>query len=372
MALLLLLGYAAICVLVFKFLRIPANRWTVTTATLGAVIVVGGLLLALNYNHPFTARARLYFYTTPIIPTVQGQIVDVVVEPNRPIAAGDVLFRIDPRPYQYLVDQRRAALAEAQQGVEELGATADQATAAAERARAQLTLAQETYDRQVQLLERDVVAQASVDTATRNLEAARQTLAEAEAGAERARLAFSSRIGGVNTTVAALKAEVQSAQYDLGQTTVKAPSDGTVTQLFLREGMTVGPSTNTMVFVDTAQPVFAAAFPQNVLSRIAAGQEAEVIFPALPGRVYAADVSVVQQAIAQGQLSASGALLEYEVGGPNDVIVRLTLDGDGDKPALPPGAAAEVAIYTQHMAPLAVIRRILLRMKSWTNYVVLP
>ncbi|MCF3934816.1 efflux RND transporter periplasmic adaptor subunit [Acuticoccus sp. M5D2P5] len=370
MAVLLLLGYAALCVAIFKILRIPLNQWTVTTASLGAVVIVGGLILALNFNHPFSARARLYFYTTPIIPTVSGQIVDVAVTPNEPIETGTSLFRIDPRPFQYQLDQRRAALAEAEQGVKELEASKNQAEAAAEKAKAEVTLAQETYRRQAELLSRDVVAQAAVDTATRNLEAAQQSLAAAEAAAERARLAFGSEIGGVNTSVAALQADVQSAEFNLEQSNVKAPSNGYVLQLFLRNGMTVGPGTNTMVFVDTDHPIFAAAFPQNVLSRLTVGQSAEVIFPSLPGRVFPARIDVLQAAIAQGQLSASGTLLAYDAGGPNDAIVRLALETDIPVTELLPGSSAQVAVYSDHLTAIAIIRKILLRMKSWLNYIV--
>jgi len=107
MAVLLLLGYAAICVVIFKLLRVPLNKWTVTTAGLGGVVVVSGLLVAMNYNHPFTTDGRRYFYTTPIVPTVKGHVIDVAVKPNAPLKQGDVLFRIDPRPYQFVVDQKK-------------------------------------------------------------------------------------------------------------------------------------------------------------------------------------------------------------------------------------------------------------------------
>lgn len=98
-AMLLILCYAAICVVAFNLLRVPVNRWSVTTAVLGAAIIVGGLVAGMNYNHPFTTDGRLYFFTTSISPTVSGQVVDVVAKPNAPLKQGDVLFRIDPKPY---------------------------------------------------------------------------------------------------------------------------------------------------------------------------------------------------------------------------------------------------------------------------------
>ena len=207
MVVLLLLGYAAICVVIFKFLHVPVNKWSLTTAVIGAVVIVGGLLAGLNYNHPFTTDGRIYFYTTAITPTVKGTVVEVDARPNVKLKQGDLLFRIDPKPYQYVVDQKRAALAEAEQNVKELQSSLDQAAAGTQNAQAQVDLAQQNYDRQAELFQKKVVAQATLDTATRNLESAKQSLAAARAGQERARLASVSEIGGVNTTVARLQAD---------------------------------------------------------------------------------------------------------------------------------------------------------------------
>ena len=106
MELLMMLTYAAICVAVFKIFRIPVNKWTLPTAVLGGIFLIAGILLIMNYNHPFSASARIYFATTPIMTTVKGRVMDVPVEANAPLKQGDVLFKIDPRPYQYQVDQR--------------------------------------------------------------------------------------------------------------------------------------------------------------------------------------------------------------------------------------------------------------------------
>ena len=371
MAVLLLLAYGAICVVVFKLLGVRINKWTVTTASVGGLVVVGGLLAAMNYNHPFTTDARLYFYTTPIIPEVKGLVVDVPVKPNIALKQGDPLFKIDPRPYQFVVDQKKAALAEAEQNVKQLKASFDQATAGAEKARALFSLAQLTYDRQVQLLASATVAQATVDTAKRNLDAARQSLNQAEAAEQRARLAYNSEIGGVNTTVARLTADLRDAEYNLDQTTARAPTNGYVTQLFLRPGMMAG-SSPSMIFIHADDQVFAAAFPQTKVQRLRTGEEAEIAFDAIPGRVFQGKVDILIDAVSQGQLQASGTLLNPEdrAKTPGLALVRINITGDLLPYQLPAGATAQVAVYSDHWRPVAVIRRILLRMKSWMNYVV--
>ena len=108
MELLLILIYVSICYVIFKLFRIPVNQWSLATATLGGIVGIALILLIMNYNHPFTKNARIYFAVTPILPSVKGRVVEVPVQPNTPLKAGDVLFRVDPEPYQYVVHQKKA------------------------------------------------------------------------------------------------------------------------------------------------------------------------------------------------------------------------------------------------------------------------
>src|SRR5262245_21061060 len=258
----------------------------------------------MNYNHPFTREARLYFYTTPVLPTVRGVVAEVPVTSNVPLKKGDVLFKIDPKPYEYILQQKQAALAEAEQNVKQLKASLEQASADVSKVQAQVDLSQQNYDRQKQLFEKRVVAQATLDTALRNLDVARQTLAGAQAAEQRARLAYTAELGGVNTTVARLQGELSDAQYNFDQTVVRAPTDGYVTQLFLRPGMVVVPAPlrPVMVFIHSDDNVFGAAFQQNALQRVRVGDEAEIAFDAIPGKIFKGKVRGIIDAVAQGQL----------------------------------------------------------------------
>src|SRR5579862_5784102 len=100
MELLLILIYVSFCYVIFKIFRIPVNQWSLATATLGGIIGIAAILLFMNYNHPFTKQARIYFVTTPIIPDVKGRVLEVPVEANQPLKQGDLLFKIDPTVYQ--------------------------------------------------------------------------------------------------------------------------------------------------------------------------------------------------------------------------------------------------------------------------------
>lgn len=371
---LLILTYTAICIGIFKAFKIPVNAITLLTAVLGGVFLIGFLLLGMNYNHPFSSNGRFYYVTTPIVPAVSGKVIEAPITEAAKVKEGDVLFRIDPVPYQAVVDQKKAAIAEAEQAVKQL-------TAAREAAEARLSQAKADADRTRQAYERvenmgpaggGAVSQQEIDTKRGLYLAAEASAAAAESEAVRARLAETSQIDGVNTTVARLRAELASAQYDLDQTTVRAPTDGTVEQVFLREGVMAMamPLRPVMVFRHDEEPVFGAAFLQNSAQRLIPGAHAEIAFPAVPGRIFHGKVERVQEAIAQGQLQPNGSIVDPDtIKGAGRVVVAIRVeDEDLAKYQIVPGTAGVVAVYTEHFHHLAVIRKVLIRMNSWTNY----
>ena len=312
---LLLLTYAAICVVVFKVFRIPLNKWTVPTAVLGGMVLVGAIVFAMNYNHPYSGLTRQYFFTTPIIPDVAGTVISVEARGNEPLQQGDVMFRIDPAPFQDRVADYQAQLVSASEDLA--------------RARA--------------LAERQVGNQRDVD------------LAQAQVDEITARLA--------------------EARFKLERTVVRAPTDGYLTQFMLQPGMRALPMPlrPVAVFLHQREPVFVGWFRQNSLLRLEIGNAAEVAFDAIPGRVFQATVEEVLPALREGQLQPSGDLMAEApaagMPGRVPVVLRVTdPDFDDYHDKLPGGSFAQSAVYSDHLAALAVIRRILLRMSAWLNY----
>jgi multidrug resistance efflux pump len=129
-----------------------------------------------------------------------------------------------------------------------------------------------------------------------------------------------------------------------------------------------------MVFVNTDEKdqLLGAAFQQNSLQRVRAGDEAEVAFDAVPGRVFKGKVRLVLDAIAAGQIQPTGALVDFAertAGGRALAVIDITDDVSGYQ--IPLGAAAQVAIYTEYWHHVSVLRKILLRMRGWQNYIFL-
>jgi multidrug resistance efflux pump len=372
MDLLLILTYAALAYGAFKLFKIPVNGFTLLTAVLGGVALIGALLLGMNYNHPYTSEARFYFNTTPIVPGVSGLVVDVPVKANTPLKAGDVLFRIDPEPFENAVKAKEAALAAAVQTTHQLRATADAAEKKLESTLADRDSARDIFERSKQLIETGAIAQVQFEKAKNNLNAAEAIAQSAKSEADRALLEAESAIRGVNTDVAQIQAELDTAKFNLAQSVVRAPSDGMVQQNFLRAGMYAAslPLRPVMIFLHSEKPKFAAAFLQNSAQRIHEGSDVEFILAAVPGRFFKGKVTIGGAYIPQGQLQPSGNLIDPEqIKGEGRILVGIEPEENISKYLVVPGTTAQVAIYTKHMPHLAIIRKVLLRMKSWTNFI---
>jgi multidrug resistance efflux pump len=371
MDLLIILTYAAFAYGAFKLFKIPVNGFTLLTAALGGIAILSALLLGMNYNHPFSSQARFYFHTTPIVPAVSGIVTEVHAESGKMMKKDDILFRIQPEPFENAVKAKEAALADALQTTKQLRATADAAQKKLESALADRDGALDVYERSKKLIAEGVIAQIQFEKTKNNYNAAEATAQSAKSEADRALLQAEAVVKGVNTDVARLQSELDTAKFNLEQCTVRAPTDGTVQQNFLRPGMFAAslPLRPVMVFLHDEKPKFTAAFLQNSAQRIIEGSEAEFILPSVPGRFFKGKVTAVGAFISQGQLQPSGNLIDPElIKGEGRILVAIEPQEDISKYLIVPGSTAQVAIYTHHMHHLGLLRKVLLRMSSWTNY----
>ncbi|MGR5177324.1 HlyD family secretion protein [Vibrio parahaemolyticus] len=374
MDLLLILTYAALCIAIFKIFKIPLNKWTVPTAVLGGVVLIGTLILLMNYNHPFSQIGGQVYTTTPIVSSVRGKVVEVEVEANQSMRKGDVLFRIDPIPFEAELIRAKAALADAEQDVLQLESTYKAAQADTIRARAERDKAEREYDRYQKGYKRGAFTAQQVDTRLQTFRANQATLEAAQAKEESARLEFESEIYGENTTVAQRKAQVIQAEFNLRETVVRAPTDGYITQLALRPGMMAVPLplAPLMTFVHSEDNYYIGAFRQNSLQRLKPGFEAEFMFRALPGKIFKGRVVEVLPTIAEGQIKASGTLRTAQsFNTMGRALVKLEIVDDMSEYILPTGSNAEIAIYSDSFTHVSIMRKVLIRMKSWQNYLYL-
>ena len=335
-----------------KFKLLPwTTPWKVGVVIFPVVCLAATILL-LNIYAPTTTDVRVVKYVVPIVSQVKGRVIEVPVENNRPVKKGDVLFRIDPTPYesevrsleaQLVADEAKvgaerarlsetqARLPDAESGERQLNEQLNQATGQVASLQASLELAKKRVAQNTELVAAGAGNRFDLEQAQTNVNELTAQIAAARAAEQQVREKLSGRVKGDLATVAGVKAQIATAQAQVrvasgaGRDDARAssrtpagiwtrrrcvaPGNGTMVNVMLRPGFFVtGIAFNeVMTFVDTEYQVF-ALFNQNELHQIEPGNEAEIALDTYPGRIVKAHVDSVIWAQGQGQIDASGDL----------------------------------------------------------------
>jgi multidrug resistance efflux pump len=285
-----------------------------------------------------------------------------------------VLFRIDPTPYQLQVQTLEAQLAVAEGSVQQLNEQLRSAVSATRAVQAKLDLARKRVAQYRELTstgagDRFTLEQTEADV--RGLEAQLNANMAAEA---QVRAHLGATVGDDQAEVAQIKATIANARWELSQTVFYAPADGTVINLQLRPGQmaTAVGALPVMTFVEDEFQVI-ALYSQNELREVQAGDHAEIALETYPGRIIKANVGSIVWAQGQGQIAMSGALPQtgYAPPPPGRFAVRLDIAPNDQNLFLAAGAVGHGAIYTQHGHHIHILRKVLLRVNSFTNWLVL-
>lgn len=300
-------------VLLFALVKLHIVRFNLfwkISPLLVLFLLMFGLFIPMGWGAP-QGPALVVRQSVAIVPDVAGEVIDVPVQPNTRLTAGDVLFKIDPIPYRAQVEALEAQLK-----------------------LSELRLAQMT-----QLLERD--SGRAFDVQQRQSE------------------------------VDQLRAQLESAKWNLDKTVVRAPSDGYVTNVALRKGARVSnlPLSPVMAFIDTSDTLIGVEIDQIYARYLKAGQPVEVTFKFRPGQVYTGKVETVLQAISTGQVQTSGAAVTPKSVQAGPFLARIRLDDLRTAEGLPAGSVGDAAIFTDHVKAAHIIRKVLLRQIAITNYV---
>ncbi len=320
-----------------------------------ALAVGGGYLWLTGGRYASTDNAYLEQNRVAITADQSGRIVEVAVRENQRVHQGDLLFKIDPEPYQIALDQADAAVAVARLQVEQLRSTYQQAISEEKSAEQNLEYQQKVFDRQQDLLKRGVSSNADFDTAQNNLRTAVQTVAQVKEKVVGALTALGGKPDqptDQHPSVMQALAARDSAALALKQTSVFAPADGVVSQTDrLRVGQYVtNPTMAPMVLmslVETSTSYVEANFKETDLTHMKVGQTASIVFDAYPDRTFTAEV----ESIDAGTGSAFSLLPAQNATGNwvkvvQRVPVRIKIHGDLDIAAIPTGLSASVAVDT--------------------------
>jgi RND family efflux transporter MFP subunit len=302
--------YLVLLFILVKTKLVPFNLFWKVSPAIVLFLLMFGLFIPMGWGAP-QGPALVVRHSVAIVPDVAGEVTEVPVEPNQQLRAGDVLFRIDPLPFEAQV---RALAAQLKL----------QETRLAQMTQLQTTGSGRAFDVEQR--------QAEVDQ---------------------------------------LSAQLDGAKWNLEKTVVRAPADGYVTNVGLRKGARVAnlPLTPAMAFIDTSDTIIGVEIPQIDVRYIEPGQDVEITFKFMPGRVYTGKVESVLQAIATGQTQASGAAVTPKAVQSAPFVVRVRLEDEEFASQLPAGATGTAAIFTDHIKPAHVIRKVLLRQIAILNYI---
>jgi multidrug resistance efflux pump len=358
----------------FKFKWLPWNTISMVIVITIPVVGLTALILLLNVFAPSSADVRVLKYVINVVPQVRGRVIEVPVEPNRPVKKGAVLFRIDPTPYQLQVNVLEAQLVNAQGGTNKLGKELEAAIARSQAVRSNLALARKRVAQNKELVAAGAGDRFALEQAQTSVSQLESDLASAVANEGQVRAMMNATVGDDQAEVAQIRAQLENAKWELEQTTVLAPADGYAINVQLRPGsMTAAfPITPAMTFVENEYQIV-ALYQQNELHAIEPGNEAEFTITTSPGLIVKATVDSIVWAQGQGQLAISsqlpqtGTMPEAE----GRFAVKLTVDPKQAGMFFPAGAMGHGAVYTNHLAAIQVVRKVILRIGAKVDYLIL-
>ena len=258
------------------------------------IVLVAALYFYLSGGrYESTDNAYLQSGQVAVTSSASGQVTEVLVHENQMVKAGQILFRIDPAPYQAMVDEAQAQLADARTQVGALQANYRGGQAEVQAGRARLAYASREAARQKSLLAQGISSQNQYDQAVLAVQTAQESIQTATQQAASIAASLSGNVGapaGAHPAVQRAEAALTRAKLNLGYTVVRAPQDGIVTKV---TQLQVGD------YVTAAKPVFTlvgrriwveANFKENQLRYMRLGQPATIKIdafpdPKLPGHV---------------------------------------------------------------------------------------
>lgn len=322
--------YGLIYFLLFEKLKLLTKNARNISIFVGiGVVLIGSIVILWLTFAPTSKDARMFQYVIPIVPNVKGQVVEVPVNALAPLKKGDVLFRIDPTPFEYNVANLKASL---------------------QQEKAQKALAEVEVKRGIKLVKTQAGPQEHLDQ-------------------------WQAKLDVSVAKIVGLEAQLNNAQWQLAETVVKAPADGHVVNLQLRPGNMVSnlPVSASMAFVSNEEKFIFSSFSQSAIRYIQVGDEAEIIFTGRPGQVYSGKVTHIIEDTGEAQNTVSGViptLTGTPINGRR--AVRVVLDDEAITSAIEQGAGGTLAVYTSKGKPIHIISKIVLRMQSLMAYLTSP
>lgn len=341
------------------------------------ILSLAAYLLADRFT-PVTSQARIEGYVIGVSPEVSGSITNVWVRNNQEVQEGDKLFQIDPSQFDIALERARTDLENAERQMGAGSATVEAARANLRAAEANERKAHQDATR----LER-LYAEDPGTISVRRLEIARATLEQSKASVAAARANIQGAIeqmGGDdednNTLLKSAVTAVNKAELDLGNTLVRAPSRGMITDLRADPGQFAGAGKPVLTLIPMHDVWVNAEFTENNLGHVGVGSPVEIVLDALPGQVFKGEIRSVGLGVSDGKSQPVGSLpsiqnnrdwLRQSQRFP--VIVEFNAsEVEKVRAQLRIGGQATVIAYSEESAVLRWFGGLYIRINSWLTY----
>jgi len=311
-------------------------------------IVLGAYVVSLYYLHPRTDDAYVRANIVNVAPQVSGTIIELPLRDDQHVRAGDLLFAIDPRPYQAELELAQAQLALTNLQIEALERGIRAARAREHQAQAAADYQQQYLARLVPLQKEEYVTANKVADVRSRLAAARAAVDQArnEVGQAEKQLG---QLGDINARRAEAQARVYKAKLNIGYCQVRAQFDGYVTNLNTSIGQYANAGREVLSLVDNRKWYVIANFRETFLSHIAPGMTARVYLLGYPNHRFHGVVEGVGWALYQSNGATVSGLANVAptlnwVRPAQRFPVRITLDDADPRFPFRMGATAVVTI----------------------------
>lgn len=316
-----------------------------------AFVLVFAYFLIADLAMPLTPQAMATRSVTKVAPRVSGQITEIYVNNNQKINKGDVLFQIDPLPYQLAVERAQLNLDQVIQNNDQLDASIIAAKADVEASKIVAEQKIREAARLNKLFQRNGTSQQQLDDAQSSATAAKANLLAARARLKELEVSRGD-IGEANVSVRVAQNQLKQAELNLSYTRVTAEHDGVVANLQLEVGAYASTASPLVALVSDDVDII-ADFREKSLRHFSRDSRALVAFDSLPGEVFEARITSIDAGVSSGQFDADGRLAtpivtNRWVRDAQRMRLHLAID-DLEQHSFPAGARATVQLLPDNV-----------------------
>ena len=361
--------YFGVTWLVFSRLKLlPWNTASKAVVYLGALVIALVVIGALNRSTP-SGSVSVQGAVISVTPNVAGTVTELLVEPNQPVTAGDVLFRIDNTKQVAEVARLEASLAAAKATADQLLNDLEAAQAEIESLEAQLAFGIQRRDDIIQLANRGASAEFQLQEAVSTIEQLEANHRAATARKSSLERRIAAQIDGVDVGVLETQNQLTQARWELEQTEVRAPADGLATSVTLRVGNRVSTLQGALNFVVPNDRKLIATLPQSSLQNVSVGDEIRIALRTLPGQEFSARVSEIPLVTDEGAIDTRSGLASLrDLTGAADYVVIADVPEMDGKHWVKFGASGTALVITDGAGAIAILAEILFWISKMTNY----